>query len=230
MSKHDDAPMTPKRLFVIVIELVLVFMLALVLVGVIQQFLICPIRVSGNSMYDTICESDDKVYVLRVGNSYKKGDVIVFYKPNEGENDESENPSSKEITFSEFLSRLPIIGSRIHASDGEDSGSGYKAIIKRIVACPGDTVEFRDGYLFVKDKESGTERQNGTYRFPHVGVGDSYSHVLEDGEYFVMGDNRENSTDSEDYGPIQESMIYGKAVLLVHGDKDNPAGTYRTNF
>ncbi len=220
MSKQDDAPMTPKRLFVIIIELVLVFMLALVLVGVVQQFLICPIRVSGSSMTPTIRESGDKVYVLRVGNNYKIGDVIVFYKPNSGENDEDLNPSSKKTTLTDFLRGLPIIGSRIHADDNEDSSSGYKAIIKRIVACPGDRVEFIDGYLYV----NGERETRFGYKFTHVGVGDDYAHTMEKGEYFVMGDNRENSTDSEDYGPIQESMIYGKAVLLITN------GEYKTSF
>ncbi len=223
MSKQEDAPMTPKRLFVIVIELILVFMLALVLVGVVQQFLICPIRVSGGSMMPTIRESGDKVYVLRVAKEYNIGDVIVFYKPNSGENDETLNPSSKQTTLTDFLRGLPIIGSRIHADEDSEGNNGYKAIIKRIVACPGDRVEFIDGYLYV----NGDRETRFGYKFPHVGVGDNnghYAHTMEKGEYFVMGDNREDSIDSEDYGPIQESMIYGKAVLLITN------GEYKTKF
>lgn len=48
--------------------------------------------------------------------------------------------------------------------------------------------------------------------------------TMEKGEYFVLGDNRGDSVDSEDYGPIQESMIYGKVVLLITD------GKYKTKF
>lgn len=221
MGKSDDSPMTPKKLFIIIVEVVLVFMLAIIIVGVVQQFLIAPIRVSGSSMAPTIRDSGDKVYVYRAIKNYKIGDVIVFYKPESGVNDESLNPSSKKTTFTEFLRALPIIGSRISTSDEvESSGSGYKAIIKRIVACPGDTVCFVDGYLYV----NGNVEERFIYKWTSVGVGDNYSHTLGKDEYFVLGDNRSNSIDSEDYGPINVSMIYGKAVLLITD------GKFKTSF
>lgn len=221
MAKNDDAPMTPRKLFIIIIEVILVFMIALVLVGVIQQFVITPIRVSGSSMAPTIRESGDKVYVYRCTKQYAIGDVIVFYKPISGANDESTNPSSKKTTFTDFLQGLPIVGKKIHASEGDtDSSGNYKAIIKRIVACPGDTVSFVNGELYV----NGDKETRFAYKYSTVGVGDNYQHTMEKGEYFVLGDNRGDSVDSEDYGPIQESMIYGKVVLLITD------GKYKTNF
>lgn len=221
MAKNDDAPMTPRKLFIIIVEVILIFMIALVLVGVIQQFVITPIRVSGSSMAPTIRESGDKVYVYRCVNQYKIGDVIVFYKPVSGVNDEATNPSSKKTTFTDFLRGLPIVGTKIHASESEtESDGGYKAIIKRIVACPGDTVSFVNGELYV----NGDKEARFAYKFSSVGVGDNYQHTMEKGEYFVLGDNRGDSIDSEDYGPIQESMIYGKAVLLITD------GKYKTSF
>lgn len=212
MAKKEDSPMTPKKLFIIIVEIILVFMLALVIVGLLQQFVIAPIRVSGSSMAPTIRDSGDKVYVYRKAKEYNIGDVVVFYKPIQGENDESLNPSSKKTSFTDFLRALPIVGSRIHANeaDNEETG-GYKAIIKRIVACPGDTVSFVNGELYV----NGDKETRFAYKFNTVGVGDNYQHTMQKDEYFVMGDNRGDSIDSEDYGPIHLNMIYGKAVLLI---------------
>lgn len=221
MAKNDDAPMTPRKLFIIIIEVILVFMIALVLVGAIQQFVITPIRVSGSSMAPTIRESGDKVYVYRCVKQYEIGDVVVFYKPISGENDETTNPSSRKTTFTDFLQGLPIVGKKIHASESDTDSTGkYKAIIKRIVACPGDTVSFVNGELYV----NGDKETRFAYKYNTVGVGDNYQHTMEKGEYFILGDNRGDSIDSEDYGPIQQSMIYGKVVLLITD------GKYKTNF
>lgn len=231
MSKKESAPMTPKKLLELIVIVILILLLAIVICGLIQQFVITPIRVSGGSMSPTIRDSGDKVYVYRLAKTYKIGDVIVFYKLDSNNddprydienNDESKNPSSKKLTFTEFLQALPIIGVRINTSDeANNSGeSGYKAIIKRIVACPGDTVEFVDGELYV----NGERETRFGYRFTPPAVGNDYKHTMQKDEYFVLGDNRGNSTDSEDYGPINKNMIYGKAVLLSTG------GKWKTDF
>ncbi len=226
MSKKESEPMTGKKLLVGIISFILVILLAIVICGLIQQFVITPIKVSGASMAPTIRDSGDKVYVYRLAKDYKIGDVIVFYKLDSNSdnlksdienNDESKNPSSKKITFSEFLRALPIIGVRINTSEdtSETAEAGYKAIIKRIVACPGDTVEFVDGELYV----NGTRESRFGFKFTPPGVGEDYKHTMQQDEYFVLGDNRGNSTDSEDYGPIHKSMIYGKAVVLFTDGK-----------
>lgn len=223
MGKKESEPMTSKRLLELIVTLVLLLILAIVICGLIQQFVITQIRVSGLSMSPTIRESGDKVFVYRLAKKYKIGDVVVFYKYESGSNnlredielnDESKNPSSKKTTFTDFLRALPIIGVKINTTEESpemDNPSGhYKAIIKRIVACPGDTVEFVNGELYV----NGERETRFSWNFVSVGVGNNYKHTMERDEYFVMGDNRGNSTDSEDYGPIKASMIYGKAVLL----------------
>lgn len=231
MSKKESAPMTPRKMLEMLIIIILVVLLAIVICGLIQQFVITPIKVSGASMSPTIRDSGDKVYVYRLAKTYKIGDVIVFYKldSNNGDlkgdienNDESKNPSSKKVTFSEFLRALPLIGVRINTSEDatETNDVGYKAIIKRIVACPGDTVEFVGGELYV----NGERETRFGWRFTPPGVGEDYKRTMQKDEYFVLGDNRGNSTDSEDYGPIQKSMIYGKAVLLSTG------GKWKTDF
>lgn len=77
-----------------------------------------------------------------------------------------------------------------------------KDIIKRIVGAPGDTIWITDGVLIVNGEESPYQFE----KIEHVGI---LSKPLSLGEdfYFVMGDNRNNSKDSRDYGMIHISRI-----------------------
>lgn len=88
---------------------------------------------------------------------------------------------------------------------------GNTNFVKRVVGLPGDTVEIHDGYLIV----------NGviyTEKFLHERpVGDFGPFTVPEGQFFVMGDNRNNSNDSRkpEVGPLDRSYILGhvKAVL-----------------
>jgi signal peptidase I len=89
---------------------------------------------------------------------------------------------------------------------------GLKAtLIKRIVACPSDTVQILDGILYVNDKPSSLIAQET--RLSYSGIASSKL-VLNDNEYFVLGDNYEASKDSryEEIGIINQSYIIGKVV------------------
>ncbi len=77
-------------------------------------------------------------------------------------------------------------------------------LIKRIVAGPGDSVEIIDGELFV----NGIKETRGFERMEDPGIV-SGRIVLGENEYFVLGDNRNHSSDSREYGLIQKDMIRG---------------------
>jgi signal peptidase I len=81
--------------------------------------------------------------------------------------------------------------------------------IKRIIAVGGDTIEQKNGIVYVNGKES-----KGDYK---ITPGDTFSFSkvkIAKGHVFVMGDNRINSSDSRVIGPIPESSIIGKAFVL----------------
>mmetsp|Transcript_10751 Transcript_10751/g.27160 ORF Transcript_10751/g.27160 Transcript_10751/m.27160 type:complete len:170 (-) Transcript_10751:356-865(-) len=81
------------------------------------------------------------------------------------------------------------------------------ALIKRIVAIAGDTVEVRNRAVYVNG-----EKQNE----PFIAEDPDYSmpkYLVPKGCVFVLGDNRNHSFDSHYWGPVPEENIIGKAVV-----------------
>lgn len=181
----------------------------IVIVLVLRSFLGEPFRIPSGSMMPTLMAGDFILVnkftyglrlpvvdtkILEVG-SPERGDIVVFRFPRD--------PS---VDF-----------------------------IKRVVGLPGDHVVYRDKRLYVngdpvpqevvgpygrygaRDLEIRRESLNGTGHEVLVMQGrelPSLEFYVPEGEYFVMGDNRDNSNDSREWGTVPDRNLVGRAFLV----------------
>lgn len=87
--------------------------------------------------------------------------------------------------------------------------------VKRVIATAGDTIEIKDGKVYLNDElldetyiQGETLSQEGAVRYPLT---------LKEDQIFVMGDNRDVSMDSRSFGVVGSRQIKGK--ILLHGGK-----------
>lgn len=185
----------------------------LLFVFVIRSFIIEPFRIPTGSMRPTLLEGDfilvnKYTYGLRMPllgkkifalNEPKRGDILVF--------------------------RFPM-----------DTNIDF---IKRVIGIPGDKISYRDKVVYVngeplsqkflgiaQDKEpSGLSYPVSHYIesinsskhsiYVHPTDGENLAEVtVPPGQYFVMGDNRDNSDDSRAWGFVPEDLILGKAFFI----------------
>lgn len=83
-------------------------------------------------------------------------------------------------------------------------------LIKRVIGLPGETVEGRDGTVYV----DGSPLEE-PYLAPATITSPFAPVVVPDGFLFVMGDNRGNSRDSRFFGPIDGDLVVGRAMVIV---------------
>lgn len=84
------------------------------------------------------------------------------------------------------------------------------AAVRRVVAVQGDSVDIRSGIAYINGLA-----ERGTYSFTRTDPrpeGVSFPLILRQGEYFVLGDAREDALDSRDFGVVRREDLLGKAL------------------
>jgi signal peptidase I len=96
-----------------------------------------------------------------------------------------------------------------------------KSYIKRVIGLPGDRLRIDHGTVWINGYPQSENYVPEDFR-------DSRSYaeiVVPENTYFMMGDHRSISSDSREFGPVDRSLIYGKAVFVYWPTRD--AGVVR---
>ena len=97
------------------------------------------------------------------------------------------------------------------------------AYVKRLIGMPGDKIEMKGRTVYVNGqplKESYTQYIDSGSIYDHFGPYD-----VKQGEYFAMGDNRDNSQDSRFWGSVPRDYLLGKA-LVIYWSFETPRDEY----
>ena len=116
--------------------------------------------------------------------------------------------NGQEILINRFIYKLsnPKAGDVVVFLPNGNQNTHY--YVKRVVACPGDTVQIRDGVLYI----NGEATEDAYDLIADAGIAENEIR-LGDNEYFVMGDNCNSSEDSRsgNIGPVLRDHIVGEA-------------------
>lgn len=169
------------------LEIVKIFILAIVVIVPIRVFLFQPFFVQGASMEPTF---EDGQYLIVNELGYKETDLKIFRVD-----------SFKELKRGDVIVfRYPFNPSQF--------------FIKRIIGLPGERIKIDRGsvYIYNNDNPDGKKLEE-EYLPKDLSTKGENDYQIKDDEYFVMGDNRNHSSDSRMWGPIKSSHVVGRVLL-----------------
>ena len=95
-----------------------------------------------------------------------------------------------------------------------------KNLIKRVIGLPGESIEYRNGQLYIDGKEYEESFLDKSYVDSYKTASgyftDNYQCVLGENEYLCLGDNRPISADSRIYGPFKSEEIVAKGIFVIY--------------
>ncbi len=191
----------------------------LLFVLIFRSFIIEPYRIPSGSMIPTLLIGDFilvKKYEYGIRIPITNYAVIDNNKPKRGDVIVFQYPQDKRINY-----------------------------IKRVVALPGDFIEYLDKIIYINGKKymhksiSGSllsasdladnfefSENNGSMNYnilKNKNKSQNFSYKVPENSYFVLGDNRDNSNDSRYWGPVPEENLIGKAFYIwMYWNPDSP--------
>jgi signal peptidase I len=183
-----------------IIEVVKMFLLALVIIVPVRMFLFQPFIVRGASMEPNFSE---KQYLIVNEFGYKNTPVNVL-----GKNLVTINPRKDLDRYDIVVFRAPV-----------DKKQYY---IKRVIGLPGETVEIDNGVVMIYNDENPEGRVLDESAYLPEGRKTNGTIKVEIGEdeYYVLGDNRPASSDSRTFGPITKDDVIGKVLIRAWPPSD----------
>ncbi|MBQ3425807.1 MAG: signal peptidase I [Clostridia bacterium] len=191
-----------------IFEWVYSIVIAIAIAMLIKGFLFDIVKVDGQSMENTLFHNN-RLIVTKLGYEPHQGDIVILDSNYTRRMDYFDMLAAREgkdeLSFFEKLSAsfsLPQSCKKIY-------------YVKRVIATEGQTVDIRDGVVYVDDKALDEPYAKGTTYPTDLSV--EYPLTVNEGYVFVMGDNREHSSDSRvsSLGQVNEKALLGKSQIRV---------------
>jgi signal peptidase I len=189
-------------------ELPVLILVAFVLALLLKTFLVQAFYIPSESMVPTL-EIGDRVLVNKVVydlRAPRRGEVVVF---SDDEGGSGAPPVSSEPNVVKRFARSLAAGLGL-------APAGERDFIKRIIGLPGDSVEMRDGVVYVNGEALPEAPADEGGYLSSRDLNPYGPFTVPQGHYFMMGDNRPNSSDSRfSLGPIPEDAVVGRAFVII---------------
>lgn len=172
--------------FSFLFDLAKTFVVVMLIAFAIRYFVIQPFVVDGDSMMPTF-----------VNNEYLIAEKISY---------DFTQPSRGDIVIFRYPKNPSII------------------YIKRVIGLPGETVTIKDGGVYISDSTNATpgkldesyiDSSVKTNLFDATSADQQLKVTLKDNEFFALGDNRDHSSDSREWGVLPRANIIGRVWLTV---------------
>ncbi len=171
---------------------------ALFLAMIIHIFLFVPTKVSGQSMYPTL-SNGQYLIVSKLGHVFRNtpdyGDIVIIDSRTHRERswmDDLEEPMKNYIAIF------------------DRSSQEHNVWVKRVIGKAGDKLAFHDGHVYRNDQQLDEPYINEPMEFSMDGT-----YTVPEGTVFVMGDNRNHSSDSRFIGPVPVDHVLGTVVIQL---------------
>lgn len=189
-------------------EWVYTIFIAVAIAMVIKGFIFDIVKVDGSSMFPTLVDGD-RLIVTKLAYRPRQGDIVILdsaYK-----NREEYYKRIAEVNGNPDFGALDKLLARKDMPDNLKK----KYYVKRIIAMPGQTVDFVDGKVYVDGEELEESYYEGITSPTDPSV--EFPMTVDEGMVFVMGDNRPRSKDSRssELGQVPYKAILGKSQLRV---------------
>jgi len=186
--------------------------IAIALALFIRTFVVQAFKIPSGSMLPTL-QIGDHLLV----NKFIYGIRVPKLPFTEGRDIPFTDKTEKDITGMKILSwsKDPKHGDIIVFRYPRNRSIDY---IKRVVGVPGDKIQVKNKQLYLNDKRA--EDRYARFTSPKVQPSnlspkDNFGPVtVPEGKYFVMGDNRDNSSDSRFWGYVDDKDVLGKAMII----------------
>ena len=184
-------------------ELPLLLIAAGVIAFLVKTFIAQAFYIPSGSMLEQL-QINDRVVVSKLSYLFhepRRGDIVVFDSPHKGFGNQGNGGNIITKAIRKIGTGIGII---------QPSTEEY---IKRVIGLPGETVDVKDGLVFVNGRplsepylKPGTLTLTNGYKFPVT---------IPPDHLWVMGDNRTGSSDSRSFGPIPKGDVVGRTILKV---------------